>query len=419
MIKKKRIGDTAIITIRSDVYTRTNVDDEEWIKILEEIDRFENVAVNCNDDEFIGSEFKELMKIIDQNYINSMLKRQEAVEELKRKNWIDKDPKDRIRKAKRIVDASDTFEYDEDGICYLKGYDYPLNTVMTAAILDAKYNPLSEYELDSLINFWKYLMLNPDEHVREGLFEWIKTSDFTITKDGNIIAYRNVNIKKTSKQEELEKYVTESWAKIKRWKKSPKNYNVYCVDNNYTLEPSIEAGEYFVGNLSELYSDLNTDEGGIVYTDQYTGKMDIIIGEEVRMPRNECDNNPESSCSRGLHNKSKAYGLNLGSEVLVTLVNPWNVVAIPTYDTTKFRSCAYMPIGRAEFDDNRELITYNAGTYDLPYEGLGSLEEMLKTKDFKTLQENGEISKEVSENYVSSLLDEAKEIMERSKIDVE
>ena len=165
-----------------------------------------------------------------------------------------------------------------------------------------------------------------------------------------------------------------------------------------------------------ILSDINnkitsiTNVDNTVYTDNYTHTMEIKLGEAVSMNRTECDNDPNSSCSRGLHQKSAAYGLNLGSEVLVCLVNPYHVVAIPSHDVTKFRTCQYLPVSKAEVVGHK-LIEFDPGTYDIPYNGLESLVGLLKTTSLEELQAKGEISADISSDDFDFVLAKAKEVI--------
>lgn len=421
-ISKKRINDLVIVVIDGKIYNRTNVTDEIWLQILEKAEELEQSM--CSFKDYITKEpnilLEEFFDLIIPERIAKRLEEAKAKEKVIEDAQLELDFETRIRKAKRIVDISGLFEYDEDGITYLKGFKYPMPKILVEALLDAHYNPNSEYTVNSLINFWKYLLLNPDKHVRTGLFQWIKTGKFAITEDGNIIAYRNVDVKKKSTNKELQDFISESWAKVKKWKKSPKNYEIWRKD----IDSSDEKGEYilslpnkvennthiFMGALDTLYTNLSTSKDVTIYTDNYTHKMEIKLGKEVTMPRNECDNDPNSSCSRGLHNKSASYNLNCGEEVLVTLVNPYKVVAIPSRDTSKFRSCGYLPISKAELN-NGKLVEFEAGSYDIPYNGLEELVDLLKTESLEELQSKGEISNEITIEDFDFVMSKAKEVI--------
>ena len=83
------------------------------------------------------------------------------------------------------------------------------------------------------------------------------------------------------------------------------------------------------------------------WTDCYTGKISNALGTEVTMPRNQVDENPDVTCSRGLHVCSWDYiGVFAGRSeyrVVECKVNPRDVVSIPKdYNHTKMRLCRYV-----------------------------------------------------------------------------
>lgn len=418
-ILKKRVNGTSIVLIGDKLYTRTDVSDELWIEILEQIDKVQSV---CEDTDELADEMEVLMFMVDPERVKKLAKQAEIINIAIKIGDLEPLKEDRLRKAKRIADISGIFEHDDEGLVYLKGFDHVMPKIMIDAILDAHYNPSSEYTVSSLLNFWKYLLLNPDKHVREGLFQWIKSGKFAITEDGNIISYRNVDIKKHGTNQKLIDFINESWAKVKRWKKSPKNYFIYDVEDGYTLNTSIDKANSVVelGSVDELYNS-GIEAGETVYEPQHKGPygQEIIIGTPVSMPRIECDNDADSSCSRGLHCKSVNYGLNMGSEILVTLVNPYNIVAIPTHDVTKFRTCEYLPVAKAELNEYKDLVEFNNGTYDIPYNGLESLSKLLKSKSVAELQESGELSNEISITDMDIIMAEAREVISKRMIKVQ
>jgi len=346
--------------------------------------------------------------------------KQEALDKLE----MEKDEVKRIDNAKRIAAIPDNiFEYDINGICYLTGFNHPMPQILVDAILNAYYNPESTYTIDSLINFWKFLLLNPDKHVRIGLFQWIKTGQFAITEEGNLISYRNVNVKTKSVSKELEDFISKSWVKVKTiWKKSPKHYWVYKIsDTEFSLNIDVTDinVKLVIGNLATLYADLDTQENTTVYTDQYTGTMEIKIGESVKMARDKCDNSPDSSCSYGLHQKTASHGAGFGSNALICLVNPYNVVAIPNYDYSKFRCCEYLPIAEAELDENGKIKEIDSGTYNLEYNGIENLIHLLSILSLDNLQESGIVSKEIDSKDFKIILSKIQEVINDRNIDID
>lgn len=80
--------------------------------------------------------------------------------------------------------------------------------------------------------------------------------------------------------------------------------------------------------------------------------LDNSIGKVVEMPRNKVDENPERTCSYGLHVCSFDYlphFSHANGHVVVVKVNPRDVVAIPAdYNNTKMRVCRYEVIAEHE-----------------------------------------------------------------------
>ncbi len=80
------------------------------------------------------------------------------------------------------------------------------------------------------------------------------------------------------------------------------------------------------------------------FKDPRTGTFDNRVGKIVKMPRSECNPNPEDTCSTGLHAAALDYVLahfNSGKIVLVK-INPKNLVSVPTdYDKQKLRCCEF------------------------------------------------------------------------------
>jgi len=71
--------------------------------------------------------------------------------------------------------------------------------------------------------------------------------------------------------------------------------------------------------------------------------LDNSVGKTVKMPRNMVDDDPEQTCSNGLHVCSYDYLASFsGDRTVVCKVNPKNVVAVPVdYNNQKMRVCEY------------------------------------------------------------------------------
>ena len=72
---------------------------------------------------------------------------------------------------------------------YLGNIAQPLPHKLVSKIIE--YNK-ANLPTEPLVNFWKLLMLNPDEHVRDSLFNFADKFSFPITDKGYFIAYKSV-----------------------------------------------------------------------------------------------------------------------------------------------------------------------------------------------------------------------------------
>ena len=88
------------------------------------------------------------------------------------------------------------------------------------------------------------------------------------------------------------------------------------------------------------------------FKDIHSGTFDNSVGATVVMPRNRVDEDPNRTCSAGLHVCSYEYlphFSHANGHVMVCTVNPADVVAVPAdYNNTKMRVCRYVVVG--EYD---------------------------------------------------------------------
>lgn len=79
--------------------------------------------------------------------------------------------------------------------------------------------------------------------------------------------------------------------------------------------------------------------------DHHTGKIKNEIGATITMPRKDVDDNPERTCSHGLHVGALEYAANFhdyNSVILEVSVAPEDFVSVPVdYNGQKARTCAY------------------------------------------------------------------------------
>lgn len=254
---------------------------------------------------------------------------------------------------------------------YLAGFNTPVPAKLVEVAKDYHDNG---FPLDAIINFWKLLMINPDQRVRTSLFDFINTHDFSLTDKGYMIVYKAVYRTDDGQNTEGTKFaefVSNQVLKVKKsWKESPKAYVVYRNEDGELAITAVKTAEKWhetdkgvevLGNLNELFNAIyvaeeDTKEIVPVYTDMHTRSMRIVLGQPVSIERVECDSDPARDCSYGLHCGATKYverfaGYN--GVILACLVNPANVVAVPEYDHSKMRVSEYFPFAYATYEDGK------------------------------------------------------------------
>lgn len=96
------------------------------------------------------------------------------------------------------------------------------------------------------------------------------------------------------------------------------------------------------------YKKVSVEAGKLV--DTRTRKIDNSVGKVVKMNRADVDDNPENTCSHGLHVAGWDYAQGFGGTVLLEVsVDPKNVVAVPPdYGNQKMRVCEYEVVNTCE-----------------------------------------------------------------------
>lgn len=99
------------------------------------------------------------------------------------------------------------------------------------------------------------------------------------------------------------------------------------------------------------------------YFDIHSNTMRNAVGDEPRVPRNAVDENPDRTCSHGLHVCSESYLAHFGSSggsdrVMIVQVNPADVVAIPRdYNNAKMRCAGYKVIAEVAPETVQKAFT--------------------------------------------------------------
>ncbi len=173
------------------------------------------------------------------------------------------------------------------------------------------------------VNFLEKIKTNPSQHSQEQLWSWLKDRAFTITLEGDIIAYKGV----------------------------------------YTRD-----GEY-----------VSSNEGfAIVNGEPIQGKIPNPIGGIVEMPRSSVVHDPRNGCSKGLHVATYPFAKSFASVCLAVIVNPRDVVSVPNESRAdKMRVCRYVVkevvhapyVGTVLTDDEDSLQHPSKATGQFDYHG--------------------------------------------------
>ncbi|QDP60379.1 MAG: putative protein rIIB [Prokaryotic dsDNA virus sp.] len=151
-----------------------------------------------------------------------------------------------------------------------------------------------EYGRDSgekLVKFLDKLMTNVSFKAIEGLYRFMKHNCIEINDDGSIQAWKGV-------AEDLH---------------------------------SISSGKIANSPTCPVRADGRIDNSG--------------FGTEIRVDRSEVDDDPDATCSHGLHVGNRSYAESFGRTLLSVKVEPQDVVAVPKdYNGAKMRCCAYTPL---------------------------------------------------------------------------
>jgi hypothetical protein len=187
----------------------------------------------------------------------------------------------------------------------------PQEGVLVDTILQFHYAGSDDFM--SLVNFMEKIELNPNPNSRENLFRWLKSGRFSITPDGDIIAYKGVN-RKTG---------------------------------------ATVVGE---GDANDEYLSTRSGPAIVDGNPHKSGRVPNRPGVIVEMARNEVTFDPYLTCSHGLHVADWSYARGMGDAVLMVLVNPRDVVSVPTdHGDKKMRVCRYKVLKQVDQEDQNML----------------------------------------------------------------
>lgn len=279
----------------------------------------------------------------------------------------------------RFIELLQNIESNKNSVIDLFNYN-------GTKVLEEQYNSLK------MFTFW--LLLNPIKAAREDALDFIKKNQIPITSNGMLVTFRKV-VSKGAKNKELVKFISESFFKTKKNKKSPKNYEIYD-DNSFVLVQKDKKHDFnnYKGNLADLYSNLTNLEENI-FTDNHTRSKSIKIGEVYKEDEDKIDLDNTKDCSAGLHSGSLSFGSfnSFGDTGVICLVNPMKIRSVPINDCSKMRSSELFPIAIIDFEDYKNFVETNeVSKFSEIYcnESIEFLQEALKNKQFDkfTCQDN-------------------------------
>jgi len=134
---------------------------------------------------------------------------------------------------------------------------------------------------------------------------------------------------------------------------------------NLSQNPSPESRESLYAFIEANNLTL-TDDGCFIgyrsirsdWTDHHTGLMDNSIGASPELDRSKVDENPNNTCSRGLHVAAWGYANSYcGGRTIEVKVNPKDVVTVPPdYNQQKMRVCKFTVI--SEVTEKRDTLVH-------------------------------------------------------------
>lgn len=381
--------------------TRVFTDKEEKSVFFEKVNETIEKIKNTNSENQLKVHLNKLSKLFSSEEIQ---KREEVQKEINKKEEYNIKDNQKLYAIAKLPN----FEVKKAQAFYT-GSDIPLPESLLNLIL--KWIKEGK-DITSLVNFWGWCCLNPNPRSRDSYFDHIKASkNFIITRNGLVVMYRRVKIKKHGSTTAISNHVSEIYFKLLSENNDPNEFIMVHKGDKYE---AVKKGNNKVGykrayngkSVNNLYGDYLNDPGKTIYTCARTGDAThgthIEIGKPVTMPRNLCDDNPDASCSRGLHvgdihfvgtgyhGSENPHNAGFGDVLLACLINPMNVVSVPRYDNRKIRVCEYFPFavvtnkGLASITDGKSIENYDLAVAHRQLEEINKT--IKKSKDKKDLK---------------------------------
>lgn len=211
--------------------------------------------------------------------------------------------------VRRLTNLSDRVSFDGNNILFD-------GDVQEGPIADHLFRCLEAgvQNYAPVVKFWEKVAQNPDDRSREQLFTWLRSHEFTITEEGDILGYKGV----VSRQE-----------------------------GRFL---SVHSGTAFV-NGEEVH-----------------GQIPNNPGTTVTMPRSKVANDPNVACHYGLHVGDWSYASSFSQgAVLEVHVNPRDVVSIPKDSSARKMRCCKYKVVKVRDKQTKDPIVLDS--VDEPWEG--------------------------------------------------
>lgn len=162
------------------------------------------------------------------------------------------------------------------------------------------------------VHFLEKLAANPSRLSKLHLWSWLQDRDFTLTEDGDVIAYKAVQ-------------------------NTPDNLSITAGRNRVRVNNVV-----------------------------HTGHIPNPVGAVVSIPRSAVDPSRDNGCSTGLHVGTWTYAEHFAAghgKVLTVKVNPRDVVAVPRdCEYAKMRVCRYLVVAVAPVQHDTALLSFPDAT---------------------------------------------------------
>lgn len=208
--------------------------------------------------------------------------------------------------AKAFAKVSDRISL-RDGHLYVDGE--LADNSLAAQIVRFQQEGITDFM--PLVNFYEKVLTNHNGNSREQLYTWLADRDFTITEDGDFIAYKGVRADLTS----------------------------------------VHAGPAIVDGV------------------EVNGHVPNNVGSIVEMVRSRVNANPYEGCSTGLHAGTWDYASSFGPVCVKVKINPRDVVSVPRdCGFQKLRTCRYEVLEIIDNPEYSALLGNDGDEWDNGYD---------------------------------------------------